>query len=96
MVRFMLLATGFEMPTQEIMDAWMKWFESIKDHIADGGSPFGPGRELTRTGTKDLPRDKGAITGYLIINVKDIEEAERLVKECPIITSVRIYEAMSR
>ena len=95
MARFVLLATGFEMPTQEIMDAWTKWFESIKDHLIDEGSPFGPGREITHSGTKDLTRDRGAITGYTIISAKDMEEAEKIARGCPIITSMRVYEAMS-
>ena len=77
------------------MDAWMKWFASIKDKIADNGNPFGPGREVTSTGTKDLPHDKNAVTGYTIINAKDMAEAEKIAKGCPIITSVRVYEAMS-
>jgi len=29
---------GFEKPTPEIMAAWGKWFESIKDRIIDMGA----------------------------------------------------------
>ena len=91
----MLLAYGYEKPTKEIMDAWNKWFASIADKIVDGGNPFGPGREITPTGTKKLPQDKNAITGYLIINADNVDEAEKIAKNCPIITGVRVYEAMS-
>jgi hypothetical protein len=36
-----------------------------------------------------------AITGYTIINAEDMDEAERIAQGCPIITSIRVYEAMS-
>ena len=63
--------------------------------MVDSGSPFGLGREITHTGTKELSLDKGAITGYCIINADNIDEAEKIAKDCPIITSVRVYETMS-
>ena len=44
---------------------------------------------------KELPHDKGAVTGYLIINADNIDEAEKIAKGCPIITSMRVYEAMA-
>ena len=95
MKKFLFLYCGHEAITQEIMDAWSNWFESIGDSIVDSGSPFGPGRERTHNGINDLPQDKESIGGYSIISTKNIEEAEKIAKDCPIITSVRIYEAMS-
>ncbi len=93
--KFVFLAYGYEKPTKGIMDAWSKWFASIGDKMVDSGNPFGPGREITSTGTKRLPQDKNALTGYLIISADSIDEAEKIAKGCPIITSVRVYEAMS-
>ncbi len=95
MKKFVFLYYGFEPPTQEIKDAWSNWFGSIGDKMVDSGNPFGPGREITHTGTKELPHDKGATVGYSIINAESIDEAEEIAKGCPIITSVRVYEAMS-
>ena len=95
MKKFVFLTYGYETPTPEIMDAWNNWFASIGDKLVDGGSPFGSGREITHTGTEELPLDMGAITGYTIINAEDIDEAEKIAKDCPIITSIRVYEAMS-
>ncbi len=95
MKRFVLLHYGYETPTPEIMEAWGNWFASIGDKMVDSGSAFGPGREITRTGTKELPHDTQAITGYTIINAENIDEAEKIAKDCPMITSVRVYEAMS-
>jgi len=95
MKKFVLFAYGFETPTQEIMDAWGKWFASIGDKMINPGNPLGPGREITRTGTKELPLGLDSLTGYMIINAENIDEAEKIAKECPIITSIRVYEAMS-
>ena len=95
MKKFVFLYYGFEPPTQEIKDAWSNWFASIGDKLVDSGNPFGSGREITHNGTKKLSMDNGAITGYSIINAESIDEAEEIAKGCPIITSVRVYEAMS-
>ena len=94
MKKFVFLAYGYEKPTKEIMEAWGQWLASIKDSIVDQGH-FGAGIELTQRGTNELPLDKEAITGYLIFKAKDINEAEKIAKRCPIITSNRVYEIMS-
>ena len=77
------------------MNAWNDWFASIGEKIADKGGPCGAGREITPTGTKDLPLDKEAMTGYMIIAAGNMNEAEKIAQGCPIITSIRVYEAMS-
>jgi hypothetical protein len=95
MKKFVIFHYGFEMPTPEIMEAWGKWFESIGDKIVDPGSPLGPGREISRSGTKDLPMGTDSLTGYTVINAESLDEAEKIAKGCPMIASVRVYEAMS-
>ena len=95
MKKFVIFHYGFETPTPQIMDAWNKWFASIGDKIVDPGSPLGPGREISRSGTKDLPLGSDSLTGYTVINADSIDAAEQIAKGCPMITSVRIYEAMS-
>lgn len=95
MKKFVLFSYGYETPTPEIINAWHQWFASIGDKMVDSGSPFGPGREISRTGTKDLPLGMESLTGYCIINAANIEEAEKIAQACPIITSMRVYEAMS-
>lgn len=95
MKKFVFLTYGYETPTQEIMDAWSNWFASIGDKILDSGNPFGPGREISHEGIKELPHNKEAITGYMIINAENIDAAVQIAKDCPIITSIRVYEAMS-
>ena len=95
MKKFVILHYGFEMPTPEIMEAWSKWFASLGDRMVDPGSPLGTGKEISRSGTKELPVGRKSLTGYTVIHAKDIAEAEQMAKSCPMIESIRIYEAMS-
>ena len=95
MKKFVLLGVGYETPTNEIKEAWMKWFDDIKDHIVDSGNPFGPGKEVAHEEVKELAHDKNAITGYTIINAESMEEAVKIAQKCPVITAMRVYEAMS-
>ncbi len=95
MEKFVFIHVGFETPTKEIEQAWGNWFASIGDKIVDSGSPLGPGREITRTGTNELPLGTESLTGYTIINAENMDEAEKIAQTCPIITSMRVYPAMS-
>lgn len=94
MKKFILLYVGMWEHTPEVMGGWTKWFQVLGDRVVDSGNPFGPGKEMTKSGTKELPQDENAIVGYTIIKAESLEEVENLAKECPIITSVKIYEAM--
>jgi hypothetical protein len=95
MKKFILLHYGFETPTEEIMEAWGSWFASISEITLDPGQRFGPGKEITSSGTQDLPYDLEAITGYTIIQAEDMDAAERIASTCPSITAIRVYELMS-
>jgi len=89
--KFVLLHFGFENPTPEIMDAWNAWFESIADHSIENVG-FGSGREISKSGTRDLPWDMESITGYSVIEAESIEAAEELAQTNPFISSIRVYE----
>ena len=95
MKKFIIFHYGFETPTPEIMGAWSKWFESIGEKIVDPGSPLGAGKEITHSGTKELPLGKESLTGYTVIRAESMDEAEKIAKDCPMISSIRIYEAKS-
>ncbi len=95
MKKFVFLTYGFVPPTPEIMDAWGSWFASIGEEMVDSGGPSGGGREITRTGTKDLAMDLEAFTGYVIINAADLDEATAIAETCPIVTAIRVYEVRS-
>lgn len=94
MKKFVLLTVGFTQPTPEIMEAWMAWFKSIGDKIADQVGLVN-GKEVTEGGITDLPMDQDAITGYLVIHAEDMDEALKIAQGCPMITSTKVYEVMS-
>ena len=91
MKKYVLLHCGFEMPTEEIMQAWGTWFESIADRTVDNLG-FGEAREISDSGTVELPWGSDSITGCSIIEAESLDEAEKIAKECPYIASIRVYE----
>ena len=95
MKRFMLLHFGFEKPTPKIMAAWGKWFESMADKTVEHGG-FGGGREISQSGTKDLPMGMDSITGYSIINAESLDDAEKIAQDNPFIASIRVYEIKAK
>ena len=88
----MLLHYGFEKPTPEVMAAWGKWFESVADRSVEHGGFHGGAREVSRQGARDLPMGPESITGYSIIQVEDLDDAERIARENPFIAAIRVYE----
>lgn len=94
MKRFMMLHYGFEKPTPEIMAEWNKWFESIADKAVEHGG-FVAGREVSKSGTEDLPMGMDSITGYSIIEADSLDEAEAITRNNPFIASIRVYELRS-
>jgi len=95
MKKFVFLFIGFTRPTPEIMQSWMQWFKSVENKAADMGNMLGHGKEITKHGTIELPMDLDAITGYMVFNAENIDEAEKIAMSCPMITSVKIFEVMS-
>jgi hypothetical protein len=93
MKNYLVLHYGFEKPTAEDMAGWNKWFESIADRRIEMGH-FPGGREISHSGTRDLPMSKDSITGYTVIKAESLDEAEEIVRECPIVVSTRVYEIM--
>ncbi len=80
MKRFMLLHFGFEKPTAEIMAAWGKWFDSVADKSVDNGGFHGGAREISHSGSKDLPMGMESITGFSIINAESLEDAKKSLR----------------
>ncbi len=74
------------------MKAWGKWFESIADMTVDQGGHFSAGREISSSGTKDLPLGMESITGYTIIKADSLDDAEKIARDSPYIASIRVYE----
>ena len=91
MGQYLILHHGFEKPTPEDMEGWNQWFQKIAGKQVDRGG-LGDGREISASGTKDLPFGKDSITGYTVIEAKDLDEAESIAKACPIVASTSVYE----
>jgi len=89
--KFVLLHYGFEKPTPRIMKAWGTWFESIADRTVENVG-FSGGREISASGTKDLPMGMESITGYSLIEAESLDEAEKIAQGNPFIASIRVYE----
>ena len=93
MKKFVMMHFGFEKPTPEIMAAWGKWFESIKDNVVDMGNVgFRGGREISNDGTKDLPMGLDSITGFSVVQAESLDHAEKMAQGNPFISSIRVYE----
>ena len=96
MKKFVLLHYGFEKPTPEIMAAWGAWFEAMKNNIVDMGGHFSRGREISKTGAKELPLGLESITGFTIVTADSFEDAVKMAGSNPFISSIRIYEIMTK
>jgi len=94
MKRFVLLTIGFTPPTPEIMEEWMQWFKSIDDRIVDQVG-LRNGIEVSKSGITELSMDKDAITGYVVINAENIDEATKIAQICPMETSTKVYEVVT-
>lgn len=93
MKKFLILHYGFEKPTPEEMASWNAWFEAIADRQVERGHLPG-GREISQSGTNDLPFGKDSITGYTVIRAESLDEAAKLAEGCPFVASTRVYEVM--
>ncbi len=94
MKKFLLITVGFTQPTPEVMAPWMEWFKSIEGKIVEQVGLMN-GKEVAKDGIKDLLMDMDALTGYLVINAENIDEAIEIAKRCPMVTSTMVYEIMS-
>jgi len=95
MKNYLLLTIGFVPPTAEIMAEWNNWFAEIGDAIVEHHG-LDSGIEITAGGSRDLPLDLEAITGSIIIQAENLQEAEKIAQKCPSITSIRVYEIRTR
>jgi hypothetical protein len=91
MKKFVLMTVGFTPPTPKMMEQWNHWFNSLKDKIIDQIG-LHDGRDVKEHGIKKLPMNRDAITGLILIQAKDINEATQIARNGPMITSTRVYE----
>ena len=94
MKKFVLAHIGFEQPTDEIMAAWGKWFESIAEITVENVG-LHPGKEVNSGGVKEISFDAQVTTGYTVIKAESLDEAVKIAQYCPFITSIRVQEVRS-
>ncbi|MHA2407056.1 MAG: hypothetical protein ACXACA_01615 [Candidatus Ranarchaeia archaeon] len=91
MKKFVLMTVGFTPPTPKMMKQWNHWFKSLKGQLIDQIG-LDNGRDVKEHGIKHLPMDREAITGLVLLHAKDINEATKIARNSPMITSTRVYE----
>lgn len=84
------------------MTQWMEWINDIsaQNQLADGGNHLSYSGKVLRPNNvmTDEPYsvNKESVAGYIIILAKDIDDAVRIAKKCPILqgegTSVEVRE----
>ena len=65
------------------------------DEVIGRHSHFSTAREISKSGTKNLPLGMECITGYTIIHAESLDEAEKVAQDNPYIASIRVYEIMT-
>lgn len=94
MKKFVLLTVGFKQPTDEVMKSWMDWFHMLGDKVVEQVG-LRNGREVKPGGVEELGMGLDSITGYLIIEAESMDEAVELAKDCPMVTSTKVYELVT-
>lgn len=87
---------------ESYMQQWMSWINEIADNdqLADGGNHFSRQGRVLKPNNEvvEAPHiaDNNSIAGYIIILAKNLDEATKIAKKCPILngqnTSVEIRE----
>ena len=81
----------------EIMGQWNAYYGKMGDRIKDGGSPFAPGASVKDDGSAGKPAE---LTGYTIIEAKDMNEAKALTDGHPFLSegkgkfAIDVFELM--
>lgn len=91
MKKFVLITVGFKRPTTDDMQKWMDWFQSIGEKMENQVGLMN-GKEVKVDGITDLEMDALALTGFLTINAKSMDEAVKIAQACPAVTSTKVYE----
>ncbi|MEK7139435.1 MAG: YciI family protein, partial [Patescibacteria group bacterium] len=82
---------------QKVMGAWKTWMENLGSAMIDMGFPMANGRTVVDDGSAGTPP---LLTGYSIIQAKDIDAALKLIDGHPFLSdktgkfSVEVYELL--
>lgn len=82
-------------PSQESLQKWGEWMETLGDNLVDGGNPITSKKAVLRMG--DVLKDEtDTVVGYSIIKADSLDQAVELAKSNPLANApgceVRVYE----
>jgi hypothetical protein len=80
----------------QVMTAWKNWLGGLGPAVIDGGNPVGMSKTVTAGGVED---NGGAnpLSGYGLVEAKDLDQAVEMAKGCPILQNngtVEVAEAI--
>jgi len=85
-----------EQEVKKIVNAWGQWVGSLGAARKDGEAFKFGGKSATSKGPKDADN---LLTGYAVIDVKDIDEALEIASQAPFVKwgtgTVEVYEAFA-
>ena len=76
-----------EADVQQVMQAWMKWFEDMGDAVVEMGNPVGMSTTVNSDGSVSDNGGSNPISGYTIVQADTMEAAQALAKAGPVLTS---------
>lgn len=82
---------------KQVMDAWGAWFGGMGTAVIDGGNPVGMSSTVRSDGSLADGGGANPVSGYSLIEAKDLADAHKKAKGCPILKgggSIEIAEAM--
>jgi hypothetical protein len=82
---------------KKAMDDWGAWFGSMGTSVIDGGNPVGKSSTVRPDGSMVSGGGSNPISGYSLIEAKNLEDAHKKAKDCPILKiggTIEIAQAM--
>jgi hypothetical protein len=80
-----------------VMDAWGAWFQSMGAAVIDAGNPVGKSSTVKSDGKLVSGGGANPLSGYSLIEAKNLEDAHKKAKGCPILKTggtIEIAEAL--
>jgi hypothetical protein len=92
MPKYLLGYHGGSMPEtpedgEKVMAEWNNWMGTLGKGLVDGGNPTMPGKTIAANGKVSDGGGANPISGYSIIEAKNLDEAVALSKGCPQLAS---------
>ena len=92
MPKYLLGYHGGAMPQtpqegEKVMAAWNTWIGGLGSRMVDAGNPIGAARTIAANGSVSEGGGANALTGYSVIEAASLDDAVKLAKSCPQLSS---------